>query len=92
MPTLLTDQACDPTTHADLAAIVMQEGLAHVCLVTSSMTIVRAKIETYIPKKRKGFCSQHDKVSIMYCSTLVYCIVPCIFLWQEYLISRNYIF
>lgn len=57
------EMACDPTQHADLGAIVMQEGLANVCLVTSSMTLVRAKIETNIPRKRKGQCSQHDKVT-----------------------------
>ncbi|GFT04209.1 protein pelota homolog [Nephila pilipes] len=55
------DMACDPAQNADLAAIVMQEGLAHVCLVTSSMTIVRAKIDINIPRKRKGMCAQHDK-------------------------------
>ncbi|GFQ72928.1 protein pelota [Trichonephila clavata] len=55
------DMACDPAQHADLAAIVMQEGLAHVCLVTSSMTIVRAKLDVNIPRKRKGMCTQHDK-------------------------------
>ena len=60
------DQACDPTQHADLAAIVMQEGLAHICLVTSSMTVVRAKIETNIPRKRKGSCTQHDKVFFLF--------------------------
>lgn len=56
--------ACDPTQHADLAAIVMQEGLAHVCLITSNMTLVRAKLETNIPRKRKGMCQQHDKVCL----------------------------
>lgn len=55
------DLACDPTQHADLMAIVMQEGIAHVCLVTPSMTLVRAKIETNIPRKRKGMCDQHNK-------------------------------
>ncbi|XP_013398167.1 protein pelota homolog isoform X2 [Lingula anatina] len=55
------EMACDPTQHADLAAVVMQEGLAHICLVTSAMTLVRAKIETSIPRKRKGMCGQHDK-------------------------------
>uniref|UniRef100_UPI00358FED7C protein pelota homolog n=1 Tax=Myxine glutinosa TaxID=7769 RepID=UPI00358FED7C len=55
------DQACDPASSADLAAVVLQEGLAHVCLVTASMTIVRAKIETSIPRKRRGSCIQHDK-------------------------------
>ncbi|KAL8562548.1 hypothetical protein ACOMHN_045813 [Nucella lapillus] len=55
------DMACDPTQNADLAAVVMQEGLAHVCLVTNTMTLVRAKIETNIPRKRKGMCEQHTK-------------------------------
>ena len=40
-------------------------GIAHVCLVTSSMTIVRAKIDFNIPRKRKGNCSQHDKVILV---------------------------
>ncbi len=53
--------ATDPSKHADLAAVVMQEGLAHVCLVTSSMTIVRAKIDLAIPRKRRGGTSQHEK-------------------------------
>jgi len=53
--------ACDPATRADLAAIVMQEGLAHVCLITSCMTIVRTKIDVNVPRKRKGSCSQHEK-------------------------------
>lgn len=55
------DLACDPSQHADLAAVVMQEGLANLCLITPNMTLVRAKIETNIPRKRKGMCQQHDK-------------------------------
>lgn len=55
------EMACDPTKHADLAAVVMQEGLAHLCLITPNMTLVRAKVETNIPRKRKGMCQQHDK-------------------------------
>ena len=39
---------------ADVAAVVMHAGLALVCLVTSNMTIVRAKIEQSIPRKRAG--------------------------------------
>lgn len=57
------DMACDPTQSADVAAIIMQDGLAHVCLITSSMTLVRAKIDVSIPRKRKGFVQQHEKVS-----------------------------
>ena len=37
-------------------------GLAHICLVTQCMTITRAKIEQNIPRKRKGSCTQHEKV------------------------------
>lgn len=40
----------------------MQEGLAHICLITSSMTLVRAKIDQVIPRKRKGNVKQHEKV------------------------------
>ncbi|XP_030759383.1 protein pelota [Sitophilus oryzae] len=53
--------ACDPSKSADVAAVVMQEGLAHVCLITSSMTLIRAKIDVNIPRKRKGFVQQHEK-------------------------------
>lgn len=55
------DTACDPTQNADVAAVVMQEGIAHICLITSNMTIVRAKIDQVIPRKRKGHVSQHEK-------------------------------
>lgn len=55
------EEACDPNKTADLAAVVMQEGLANVCLITPSMTLVKAKIEMNIPRKRKGFCANHDK-------------------------------
>lgn len=55
------EQACDPAFGADVAAVVMQEGLANICLVTPSMTLLRAKVETTIPRKRRGNCTQHDK-------------------------------
>lgn len=55
------DMACDPTQHADLGAVLLHEGLSHILLVTSSMTVVRAKIDMNIPRKRKGFCNQHDQ-------------------------------
>ncbi|KJE95493.1 translation factor pelota [Capsaspora owczarzaki ATCC 30864] len=55
------DMACDVKQSADVAAVLMQEGFACVCLVTSSMTIVRARIEAAVPRKRKGSATQHDK-------------------------------
>ncbi|GLV32319.1 pelota [Carabus blaptoides fortunei] len=55
------DTACDPMQNADVAAVIMQEGLAHVCLITPSMTLVRSKIDVTIPRKRKGNVQQHEK-------------------------------
>ena len=49
----LTD-ACDPSGKAELAAVVMQDGLAHVCLITSSMTFTKSRIERTVPKKKAG--------------------------------------
>lgn len=55
------ETACDPSQTADLGAVIMQEGLAHVCLITPSMTLDLRKIDMNIPRKRKGHCSQHEK-------------------------------
>uniref|UniRef100_K3Z780 Protein pelota homolog n=1 Tax=Setaria italica TaxID=4555 RepID=K3Z780_SETIT len=44
-------QACDPSASADLAVILMQEGLAHLFLIGKSITATRARIETSIPRK-----------------------------------------
>ncbi|OMJ07702.1 Protein pelota-like protein [Smittium culicis] len=52
---------CDVTKQADVAAIVMQEGLANICLLTQYMTIVRQRIDVPIPKKRKGSTTSFDK-------------------------------
>ncbi|XP_071944987.1 protein pelota homolog isoform X2 [Antedon mediterranea] len=60
------EMACDVAQSADVAAVILQEGLAHVCLVTSSMTVIRAKLEQNIPRKRKGFCQQHDKALLKF--------------------------
>lgn len=58
------EMACDATQSADVAAVIMQEGLAYVCLITSSMTLVRTKIDVTIPRKRKGHVQQHEKVRL----------------------------
>jgi protein pelota len=54
------EEAIHPERQAEIAAIVMQTGLAHVCLVTGALTITKAKIDMNIPKKRPG-SSQHSK-------------------------------
>jgi len=60
------EEACDTNKKADLAAVIMQDGLAHICLVLNSMTILKSKVEISIPKKRKGFTNQHDKGMIRF--------------------------
>eukprot|EP01135_Chromosphaera_perkinsii_P009350 Nk52_evm26s1737 gene=Nk52_evmTU26s1737 len=52
--------ATNPSKTADVAAVVMQEGLANICLITGHMTHVKAKIEVSVPRKRKG-STQHEK-------------------------------
>ena len=53
--------ACEPERQAEVAAVVMQPtGLAHICLITGSLTITKARIEVNIPKKRTG-SSNHSK-------------------------------
>uniref|UniRef100_A0A7E4W6C3 Protein pelota homolog n=1 Tax=Panagrellus redivivus TaxID=6233 RepID=A0A7E4W6C3_PANRE len=55
------EEASDPSKSAEVAAVVMHEGLANICVITSTMTVVKAKIEMNVARKRKGFSSQHDK-------------------------------
>jgi len=69
------NMACDPSNSADVAAVVMQEGLAHVCLVLSSMTLVKAKIEVQIPRKRRGSSQQHDKAVLKFFDSILQAIL-----------------
>ncbi|CCK71591.1 ribosome dissociation factor DOM34 KNAG_0H01760 [Huiozyma naganishii CBS 8797] len=45
-------EACNPEAKADTAAVVLQEGVAHVCVLTASSTILKQKIEYSLPKKK----------------------------------------
>lgn len=46
------NDACDMDKRAELGAIIMEDGVAHVCIVTSNMTILKAKVEVSIPKRQ----------------------------------------
>jgi protein pelota len=50
----LIEEAVNPDRQAEIAAVVMHMGLAHVCLVTGALTITKARIDVNIPKKRTG--------------------------------------
>lgn len=43
--------AADPAASADLAALLVTEGLAHVVLVGAHVTSCRARVETHLPRK-----------------------------------------
>lgn len=47
----MINQAADPAASADLAVVLMQEGLAHILLVGKSVTTTRSRIEVSIPRK-----------------------------------------
>lgn len=57
----LISRSTDIENKAEVGAIVMQEGLANICLFTENMTIVRQRIEQSIPKKKRGDNSSHEK-------------------------------
>lgn len=56
----ILEEAIHPERQAQVAAVVMQVGLAHVCLIVGSLTLTQARIEVTIPKKRTG-SSNHSK-------------------------------
>ena len=48
------DTAADTTKQADIAALLLQPGLANLCLLTQHLTVIKQRIELNIPKKRGG--------------------------------------
>ncbi|ORX36829.1 pelota [Kockovaella imperatae] len=46
---------------AEVGAVVCGEGTAAICLLSEHMTVVRQRIDTAVPRKRKGGTSGHDK-------------------------------
>lgn len=58
---------------AEAVAVVMQEGLAHICFIGQFQTILKQKVEMSVPRKRMGG-GDHDKVSISsYLVSSCYC-------------------
>ncbi|KTW26772.1 mRNA surveillance protein pelota [Pneumocystis carinii B80] len=55
------NEACDPNKTAKVGAVVLQEGLANICLITEYMTILRQRVEVQIPRKRKDNTSDYQK-------------------------------
>mmetsp|Transcript_27792 Transcript_27792/g.50192 ORF Transcript_27792/g.50192 Transcript_27792/m.50192 type:complete len:422 (+) Transcript_27792:96-1361(+) len=60
------EEACNPEKGAEIACVVMSGGLAHVCLVTGSVTVTKARIDVNIPKKRTGSSSHGKAITKFY--------------------------
>lgn len=56
-------KATDPTVDATLSAVIMQNGIAHICLIGKAMTVTVAKVEKIIPKIRQFGGSGHHSES-----------------------------
>lgn len=55
-------EATDMRRRAESWAVVMQEGLANICVVTEYQTILRQRVEVAIPRKRAGHGGEgHEK-------------------------------
>ena len=56
-------EACDEGVKGEVWAVVMQEGVANVAVLTGSRTVVRQRVEVGVPRKRGvGRQGEHDKV------------------------------
>lgn len=63
-------EACDPTQKEHYWAVVMQEGLANIVLLTNYQQILRQQIERSIPRKRAG-SSEADKARSRFFKTVL---------------------
>lgn len=52
-------------------AVVMQEGMANICLITEHQTVLKQRVETGIPKKRSGRSADHDKGLVKFYEVLL---------------------
>jgi protein pelota len=72
------EQALSSVGRTEIGAIVMQEGLAHVCTVTPTNTRVLQRVEVAMPKKKLGATSQLEKATEKFLTQCVDAMVACI--------------
>lgn len=65
-------EAASIEKRAEVGAVVLEEGVAHLCLVTDNMTVLRNKVEKSIPRKSRGDGggSSHDKALARFLDTV----------------------
>ena len=57
--------AVDQSKRAELWAVMLQDGLANIVLMTEHQTIFKQRVEVPIPRKRIGRSSEQDKVGCL---------------------------
>ncbi|KYR02739.1 putative translation factor [Tieghemostelium lacteum] len=57
----LLKTSTDLAHRADVVALIMNEGLAHLCYITSSMTVLKSRIEVPVPRKGRSTSDAHHK-------------------------------
>ena len=62
-------EAVNQESKAQLWAVVMQEGLANICLITEHQTILRQRVEVNLPKKRAGSTDRDKQMQKFYRTT-----------------------
>lgn len=63
-------QALADDRHGAMAAVVMQEGLANICLITQFRTVLKTRVESVVPKKRDTASEQDAGLKRFFDKTL----------------------
>lgn len=63
-------QALSDDKNGAMAAVVMQEGLANICLITQFRTVLKTRVESVVPKKRDTASDQDAGMKRFYEKTL----------------------
>ncbi|OAQ73526.1 pelota [Pochonia chlamydosporia 170] len=63
-------QALSDDKNGAMAAVVMQEGLAHICLITQFRTVLKTRVESVVPKKRDTAADQDAGLKRFFDKTL----------------------
>ncbi|KAK3494156.1 eRF1 domain 1-domain-containing protein, partial [Neurospora hispaniola] len=66
----MLEEAVAEDTGEAMCAVVMQEGLANICLITEFQTVVKQRVEANIPKKRAGGSASQGGMTSFYEKTL----------------------
>ncbi|CCC14437.1 hypothetical protein SMACR_09218 [Sordaria macrospora] len=66
----MLEEAVAEDTGEATCAVVMQEGLANICLITDFQTVIKQRVESNIPKKRAGGSASQGGMTSFYEKTL----------------------